>query len=273
MRLLLVLGVFCLADGARAAGPLIPYELDKAFRDAWEKVGARVVVLGAPSAPRLFLRKEGSMIDWGKLPPPPLPTWLEVTYSKLSEAAAKRIGTFDKVDALYFSYMEEIPDEAWRHLSGLKRLVYLTSNLTGMTDEGAKHLARLDLRALYLTEPRVTERGLAAVAAQKELIELSLWLDFRTEGGLRHLWGLKKLTFLGLRGELTDATLEPLQGLPNLQDMGIRSEALTDKAIPYLARLKSLRALRLYNTKLTAEGFKALRKALPRCKIESGNIG
>ena len=49
-----------------------------------------------------------------------------------------------------------------------------------------------------------------------------------------------------------------------------RGSNITDEALQYLSRLKSLEVLHLQETDITPEGAETLRKALPKCVISSG---
>src|SRR5205807_9451030 len=91
--------------------------------------------------------------------------------------------------------------------------------------------------------------------------------------------------------KLTDADLQTLAALTDLQVLDLSSTGVTDRGLRYLAPLKKLRtlglartrvtdaglneikgltgllSLDLTGTKVTAAGATALRKALPRCKV------
>jgi hypothetical protein len=60
-----------------------------------------------------------------------------------------------------------------------------------------------------------------------------------------------------------------LERLP-LQVLGLEGcPTIDDKSVPALSRLKGLRTLAVRQTKITPAGFEHLKKALPKCRIES----
>ena len=78
------------------------------------------------------------------------------------------------------------------------------------------------------------------------------------------------------RTQVTDAGLEHLKGLSNLEHLilfrwrvtdGGRMR-VTDAGLEHLKGLTSLKALVLAGTRVTDEGIKKLRQALPNCAIQ-----
>jgi hypothetical protein len=113
-------------------------------------------------------------------------------------------------------------------------------------DKLQKHVSRLiGLRELTADYGEITDRGLAALAGQRELEKLSL----------RYAAGI------------TDAGLAHLSRLSKLQSMHLTGSDVSDASVGLLTNLKSLRGLYLRWTRVTHEGAATLRKKLPNCGI------
>lgn len=115
-------------------------------------------------------------------------------------------------------------------------------------DDGATRLAlavdgATDLAPLGNLAPN----GLWALHASRSAI---------TDVQLRHLAGLRGLTFLDLSGTLiTDAGLVHLQGLFNLEVLMLWDTAITDEGLFLLRHLTALRHLGVGNTTVTDAGL------------------
>jgi hypothetical protein len=90
-----------------------------------------------------------------------------------------------------------------------------------------------------------------------------------TDAALVHLEGLSQLENLGLAStQVTNAGLVHLQRLSQLKALWLGSTKVTDAGLLHLQGLSQLEGLQLYNTKVTDQGVKKLQRALPNCKIE-----
>ena len=89
-----------------------------------------------------------------------------------------------------------------------------------------------------------------------------------TDAALKALADHKNLTALELVfTKVTNAGLKDLAKLPNLTALNLRSTDVTDAGLKELAGLKDLVSLRLASTKVTDAGVQELRKSLPKCVI------
>ena len=98
-----------------------------------------------------------------------------------------------------------------------------------------------------------------------------------TDASLENLEGLSQLQTLGLHfTNVTDMGLEHLKRLSQLQDLWLGGEHFTDAGLENLKGLSQLKNLTLYKTNVTVEGVKKLQQELPNCKIgivpKSGDI-
>ena len=82
---------------------------------------------------------------------------------------------------------------------------------------------------------------------------------------LKELTQLQELDLEGTR--VTDAGLEHLKGLTKLQSLFLVHMQITDAGLDHLKGLSNLRFLALEGTHVTDKGVKELQKALPHCNI------
>lgn len=117
------------------------------------------------------------------------------------------------------------------------------------TDAGLDPLAPIadKIASLDLARTKITDAGLAKVAAMKGLKEL-------------HLEG----TTIG------DAGLDHLKGLGELEYLNLYNTKVTDTGIAKLAGLSKLNALYLWQSGVTKAGVAALKAKLPKAHINNG---
>ena len=138
-----------------------------------------------------------------------------------------------------------------------------------VTDGGLKALAEhKNLTALELVYTKVTDAGLKDLAKLPNLNSLNLRSTDVTDAGLKELAGLTRLSALDLANDkVTDAGLKTLSGLTSLTALDLSFTDVSDAGLKELAGLKDLVSLRLESTKVTDAGMQELRKALPKCNI------
>ena len=89
-----------------------------------------------------------------------------------------------------------------------------------------------------------------------------------TDAGLEHLKGLTNLESLILEDtQITGVGLVHLKGLTNLEALWLRGTQITDAGLVHLKGLPKLESLILEGTQVTEEGVMKLEEALPNCKI------
>lgn len=123
----------------------------------------------------------------------------------------------------------------------------------------------------HLRGSKLTDEGLAKVAALKNVIALNLRNTQITSAGLNHLKGLTKLKRLHLeRTKIDDSGISHLAGLQNLEYLNLYGTKITDKALDQLNGLKNLKQLYVWQTKVTDAGVDKLKKSLPNLKVVRG---
>jgi hypothetical protein len=118
---------------------------------------------------------------------------------------------------------------------------------------------------------KLTDTGLAKIAALNNVVSLNLRDTKITSAGLVHLKSLVTLRRLHLeRTKIDDAGVAHLKGLINLEYLNLYSTNVTDKSLGHLANLKNLTQLYVWQTKVSDKGVAKLKQALPGLKIVRG---
>ena len=140
------------------------------------------------------------------------------------------------------------------------------------TFEKLKHTN--NLRWLDLSSTKVTDADLVYLKGMEHLNSLSLRNTNITSNGLVHLSTLKALTHLDLYDtQVSDQGLSHLTALPRLEILVLGwtelsdSSPITDASIEHLESMPSLQEVGLYRTQVTKDGVSELEKALPTCKV------
>lgn len=152
------------------------------------------------------------------------------------------------------------------------------------TDAHLKHVAELShLKELWLEHTSVTDSGLEHLKTMKQLETLGLICKYETgkpakitDCGLKHLKELTNLRMLRLEdSDVTDCGLVHLRALTKLEDLSLFGTEISDAGLKQLRGLKNLTYLDVAETQwekehgaITVEAVNALRKYLPRCKID-----
>ena len=118
---------------------------------------------------------------------------------------------------------------------------------------------------------RQARREREAAEAMEKLGGAVYWSEPSGPVWLRKLIGddlFIHVEILGFRGfSITDADLDNLTGLSQLQMLDLRGTNITDKGLENLRGLSQLHRVDLDGTKVTDEGVKKLQESLPNCKI------
>jgi len=144
-----------------------------------------------------------------------------LTVEKMRTLTEVNLGGHRKSDGKHIA----IPAEEFRHLTALPALRKATLwEIDGLDDLALAHIGKV-------TTLRELELGDAAI----------------TSAGLKHLRGLRELTFLGLgwTKDVTDAGLPELAALPNLEVLVLSGTKVTDNGLAQLAKMPKLKEVRL----------------------------
>src|SRR5947208_8341877 len=185
----------------------------------------------------------------------------------------------------------DIGDEGVKRLAPLTQLKHLRLNNTTIKDP-ACFQALVNLESLDLGDSYVLDDSLSPLANMKDLRRLNLLGTLVTDEGLKHLRELTRLEDLDLYGvrvtdsgvshlrkltalrrlnllgaQITDASAEILSQFRELRDLNLYRSRITDAGLAKLHSLRNLELLDLRYSGVTNAGVRALRAALPKCKV------
>ena len=134
--------------------------------------------------------------------------------------------------------------------------------LGGAEADGGQEAAIAEIERLE-GEFRVAEKS-----PNSPVVEVRLPFTSVTDAGLEYLKGLTDLEILDLSGrQITDAGLEHLKALTSLGTLNISNTGVTDAGLEHLKGLTRLESLWLGGSQVTEEGVQKLQQALPNCEI------
>ena len=136
----------------------------------------------------------------------------------------------------------------------------------------------LGITALDLSDSQITDKGMVALPAQKNLRFLSMDNAPVADAGIAHLRTLHNLFELHLdRTGLTDKGMTYIAEIPTLRNLSVKGTAISDRGVEALSGL-TLRSLFLSDTQITDQALKALssakdlqRLSLNSCRRVSGD--
>lgn len=221
---------------------------------------------------------------------------LRLDYTQIQDQDLSILKNFHELTFLHLNHTG-ITGEGFKHLIALPEFDAISLENTKLTDAGLHVLSDIEpLRLLYVSNTDITNDGMQTIGEMKNLTKLKITGNSQlNDTGLAHLANLTRLEYLFAYQNLgiTDAGLKHLQGLDSLHEISLSTTGITDEGLKYLAGLKKLGKLEIANCKITDEGLKhlyqaktlqnldlrqtnvtpegiaALKRALPKCKIES----
>jgi len=154
----------------------------------------------------------------------------------------------------------KITDEGLKTVGEMTRLKFLDLSGTKITNDGLLHLKELKrLTRLCLEDTKVTEAGLENLEPLTALEDLRLYLGRSvTDVGAEHLSKLKSLRRVTDNMELTDKGVAALARLPNLEQLELFGDRVTDDAVRSAGQVKSLKWLDFQHCAITDDGLAAL---------------
>jgi serine/threonine protein kinase len=195
---------------------------------------------------------------------------LGLNNTRVSDAGLNHLKELTWLDQLFLCDTR-VSDVGLEHLKALKNLVRLDLNGTKVSGAELVHLKELTrLQGLHLTGTKVSDAGLEHLQELTSLRGLHLTGTKVSDAGLERLKGLTRLNHLDLAGtRVSDAGLAHLKELTDLAFLSLDDTRVSDTGLEHLRGLTKLNTLGLTKTKVTAAGVAGLRKALPKCNINS----
>lgn len=173
---------------------------------------------------------------------------------------------------------EKITDAGLAYLGALSQLQELSLNGGAITGDGLAHLKSLaaSLKRLQISRsganlPPLGDEAVGHLTQLKSLEHLSAFNAQFSDAGLLKMAALRKLVSLQLptqtyvrsmpnRVQYTDAGVEALSRLENLEELMLGSPAITDQGAAYLVRLPRLKKLDLSSEQIGNAGLAELAK-------------
>ncbi len=173
---------------------------------------------------------------------------LHLCQAKLADAELAKLKDLPKLTVLDLTETT-ITDAGLKHVGGLKPLTVLyLYGVLNVTDAGAKHLEGLtELEMLHANAVPFGDAGFASLAKLPKLKRL--YADFLPN--------------------VSDTGMRALAKSPSLELATLGNSPLTDAGLAALSACQSLKSVRVGQTKVTAAGVAAFRKARPDVMLAS----
>jgi hypothetical protein len=174
---------------------------------------------------------------------------------------------FAELERGYREFLQ-VDDSALARFPEPAELRQLSLGRTKVTDRGLVALAAArQLEWLDLSFTSATDEGLAAFGQCGRLRQLFLEQTAVTDAALDGIGKLRELEELDLSGtKITDSGLKRLSGLTRLRTLYLTNCAITDEGLDHLRSLKRIETLDLDGTEVTPAGTERLRRSLPNWK-------
>lgn len=185
---------------------------------------------------------------------------------KLSDKTLATVGKIRLLDALHIFHMV-IGADAAKNFAELPDLRILDISCSTVEDKAFEAICQVKLSSLAFISSKVSDKAFPNISKCTSLRELAVQGRILNAADLAALAALKQLQALSfdrVRDEKDLFLLEPLKELKSLA-IGDATD-LTDRAVPALAKLKSLEDLFMLNASITPEGINQLKRQLPRLK-------
>ena len=164
-----------------------------------------------------------------------------------------------------------VTDAGMANFAGCKKLTKLALYNSQVGDTGLAHFKDCkNLTELSLTNSRVTDAGLAYFKDCNGLTVLYMGTGLVTDAGLAHFKDCKNLVVMYVLGsQMTDAGLALFKDCDQLQMLYLDGTRVGDGCVAQLLAFKKLTTLWIKKTKISAAKFEELKKAFPKCQIQS----
>jgi Leucine Rich repeat len=162
------------------------------------------------------------------------------------------------VVVVVFVSMQKAPDDLFTHIENLGHLEVVFISDSALTDDNLDHLKNL----LSLRNLQLTRSG------PRGGVKIS-------DAGIDRLKGLVNIEHLGLAGiQITDAALASLKRMTKMADLGMEDTPITDAGLVHVEGLTNLSYLDLSGTQITDGGLKHLRPLtkLGLCYVRNTHI-
>ena len=176
---------------------------------------------------------------------------LDLTRTAVTDAGLVAIAEMTSLEGLNLLSLS-ITDQGLRHLAALTNLRTLDLSGQAITDAGVAALAGLtELRSFRASGSSLTDQAVDTIVRFEKLERLYLQRTNITDDGMPKLASLKQLRTLYVESSITDAGIDALKDLPNLEVLGIGGPNITDAGVAKIAELKGITNLFLDDSNIT----------------------
>ena len=209
--------------------------------------------------------------------------FLSAASTGISDRNLLSLAKLTKLAALDLDSCDGITDASCDELARIKSLRGLSLQKTAfeknrVADSGLEKLTALrNLERLNLAGNAVKNDGLKLLARFPELREVDLGILAIDDAGLAHLPAVKTLEWLNVRYSegfggviITNAGISSIGKVSGLKSLNLTgAKRISDDCLSDLESLSALQELNLSAAGISVTGVERLRKALPKCRIES----
>lgn len=200
----------------------------------------------------------------------PLSRLQGLSLTGLKQVTEKGLPDFSKFSELSSLILEGMPvnGACLAPFRGVKRLTYLNISGTQINDAGVANLMGNEIAELHLNGTPISDAS-AAPLRDIAIGQLALARTKLTGTGLKGLKGCRAKNYWLDDTAIDDAGLkEFLSGDPPIELFSLARTRVADAVIDDLARIKSLKVLKLNETAISNDAAARLKSALPGCQIE-----
>ena len=198
-------------------------------------------------------------------------TYLNLTLTQVSDAGLANFKDCKNLTQLFLNGTH-VSDAGLANFKECKNLTALELQNAQVSDAGLANFKDCkNLTALNLGSTKVSGAGLANFKDCKNLTALSLFATQVGDAGLAHFKDCKNLFSLYLNDtQVTDAGLAHFRDCKNLSYLVLHAcKKVGDAGLTNFENSKRLMGINVVGTQVTVAKFEELKKAFPKCKIES----
>ena len=192
-----------------------------------------------------------------------------VTDADLTDVGVARLATYDGLTRLVLNGVS-VTSAGLSRLELSRSLKVLDLSSTSITDHASTNLSRLvGLTELSLADTEFSDRGLARLEGLEKLESLDLaGLAITANGLTAALPRFTALRHVNLAETwIVNADLRVLGTVKNLDSLSLRDTVISDRGVPAILALKSLKKLWIERTRISEMGLQKLKKGLPGCEV------
>jgi eukaryotic-like serine/threonine-protein kinase len=220
---------------------------------------------------RVDLHEKAAVVDadLGRLRDCKSLEYLDLRGTGVTDAGLENLKDLKDLQVLYLADTQ-VTDKGMTHFKDYRNLIKLALDNTRVSDAGLAFFKDCTtLTTVALNGTPVTDAGLAQLRGFKRLTHIGLENTHVKGPGLAELEDCKDLDHVDLRGTLVgDSDLVPIQKCWKLQNLYLNGTRVTDTGLAPFRDCWNLRHIAVEKTKVTAAQVEALKKALPKCRIE-----